>query len=429
MKSNFLFSQVCLLAMFAGLTVSSTAEVIYVNQADVGPHHLQARDTTTGAILSDFSLPGNGRGVVKVGNILYVTTANNNNVDKYDATTGVFIANAFSVAGASSLSTMAFDGTNFWIGDYTGGSNKAFLYSPTGTLLKTITLANCTGNCDGLEYFDLGAGGRLISNRGDAPSPAIYDVYDTNGTLLTPALINTGTGSTGIAFNGTNFFVSNLSARTLGVYNTSGVLQRTVDVSAVNAGLIEDMTFDYSVVLPQTSNNDFFQVRYAANLNIGDSVIDITNTGASNAANLCANIYTFDPAEELISCCTCSVTPNGLQSLSILKSLISNPLTPAVPTAVVVKVIATTGTCNAATAASANLAHGLVAWGTTLHANPSSAAASYSVTETKFSNAVLSDAELAHVTSTCGFIQSNGSGFGICKGCAAGGLGSSSSNQ
>ena len=423
MKSNFLLSQVCFLAIFAGLTFSSTAEVIYVNQADAGPHHLQARDTTTGAIVSDFSLPGNGRGVVKVGNILYVTTANDNKVDKYDATTGVFIANAFSVAGASSLSTMAYDGTNFWIGDYTFGSNKAFLYSPTGTLLKTITLANCTGNCDGLEFFDLGAGGRLISNRGDAVGP--YDVYDTNGTLLTAALISTGTSSTGIAFNGTNFFVSNLTDKTLGVYNTAGVLQRTVDVSAVNAGLIEDMTFDYSVVLPQTGANDFFQVRYAANLNIGDSVIDITNTGASNAANLCANIYTFDPAEELISCCTCSVTPNGLQSLSVRKSLISNNLTPGVPTAVVVKVVTTTGTCNAATAASANLAHGLVAWGTTLHANTSSAAASYSVTETKFSNAVLSDAELAHITSTCGFIQSNGSGFGICKGCAAGGLGAS----
>lgn len=91
----------------------------------------------------------------------------------------------------------------------------------------------------------------------------------------------------------------------------------------------------------------------------------------------------------------------------------------------VVKVVATTGACNAATATDANLSYGLVACGTTLHANTSSAAASYSVTETRFSSAVLSDAELAHITSTCGFIQSNGSGFGICKGCAAGGLGAS----
>jgi len=35
----------------------------------------------------------------------------------------------------------------------------------------------------------------------------------------------------------------------------------------------------------------------------------------------------------------------------------------------------------------------------------------------------LSAAELARVTSFCGFIQSNGSGFGICRSCRLGGLG------
>jgi hypothetical protein len=416
--------------MFAGFTAN--AEVIYVNQADAGPHHLQARDATTGAVILDFSLPGNGRGVVKVGNILYVTTANSNNVDEYDATTGIFIATAFSVAGATGLSTLAYDGTNFYIGDYSG-TNNVYYYTTTGTLLRTIPLSLCADHCDGLEYFNLGSGGRLISNRGDAAAGGVYDVYDTNGTLLTTALITTGDFSTGIAFDGTNFYVSNIFTRTLGVYNTSGVLQRTVDVSAVNAGLIEDMSFDYTVVLAAPGNNDTFQVRYAANLNIGDSFVDFTNSGATVAnnvsQNLCINLYTFDPAEELISCCTCSVTPNGLQSLSVLKSLISNPLTPAVPTAVVIKAVASTGVCNASSVNSANLAHGLLAWGTTLHRNSSSAAASYSVVETPFTGAVLSDSELAHITSTCGFIQSNGSSFGICKGCAAGGLGAGTSNQ
>jgi hypothetical protein len=178
--------------------------------------------------------------------------------------------------------------------------------------------------------------------------------------------------------------------------------------------------------------DDMFQVHYAANLNIGDSFVDITNSGATVAngvsQNLCANIYTFDPAEEMISCCTCSVTPNGLQSLSVLKSLISNPLTPAVPTSVVIKVLVTADvTCNAAFGVST--AHGLLAWATTLHQNTSSAAASYSVTETAFSQATLSGAEFEHLYSTCGFIQSDGSGFGICRGCAAGGLGASKSSQ
>jgi len=196
-----------------------------------------------------------------------------------------------------------------------------------------------------------------------------------------------------------------------------------------------------------TAPSDRFQVTYAANLNAGDSYVDITNTGATTnimptsqtvgaSLNLCANVYTFDPAEELVSCCTCTVTPNGLQSLSVLKSLISNPLTPAIPTSVVIKVVTTAGpVCNASNVDPDYLAHGLLAWSTTLHQNTSIAngclgsCKSYSLTEIPFSQAVLSTEELTHITTTCGFIQSNGSGFGICKGCAAGGLGGSASVQ
>jgi hypothetical protein len=194
-------------------------------------------------------------------------------------------------------------------------------------------------------------------------------------------------------------------------------------------------TVAFSTVAFAQATDTPFQIRYAANLNIGDAYVDITNTGASsvggNTGNICANLYTFDPAEELISCCTCSVTPNGLQSLSVLKSLISNPLTPAIPTSVVIKMLGSIGPCNASTVGTGTnlLTTGLLAWGTTLHLNSSTAAPSYFGSETAFSNGTLSAAELVHITSTCGFIQSNGSGFGICKGCAAGGLGASTSVQ
>jgi hypothetical protein len=175
--------------------------------------------------------------------------------------------------------------------------------------------------------------------------------------------------------------------------------------------------------------DDTYQVRYAANLNIGDSFVDFTNTGATVSAgvpeNLCANVYTFDPGEELISCCTCAVTPNGLQSLSVLHSLISNTLTPAIPTSVVIKVVVTPqlNGCNASGTAITPVAHGMLVWGTTLHQNTSVAAATYQVTEAPFSFADLSTAEVTHLATTCGFIQSDGSGFGICSGCSAGGLG------
>jgi CHRD domain len=184
-------------------------------------------------------------------------------------------------------------------------------------------------------------------------------------------------------------------------------------------------------------NDSTFQVRHVSNLAIGDSVVNITNTGASSLnsfptqdGNICVNVYTFSPDEQLISCCACPVTPDGLISLSARNDLISNTLTPGVPTSIVIKLLATTGgPCNAATAvqaAGSAGAQGMAAWATTLHALPvthGSPATTYGVTETAFANATLSTAEFTRITTLCGFIQTNGSGFGICKSCRLGGLG------
>ena len=114
-----------------------------------------------------------------------------------------------------------------------------------------------------------------------------------------------------------------------------------------------------------------FQVRYSSNLAIGDSVINMTNTGATGG-NICANVYAFSPDEQEVSCCSCVITPDGLESLSVNRDLISNTLTPAHPTSVVVKLLGTTGgACNAA--APGTPAVGLAAWGTTVHVNTAAA--------------------------------------------------------
>jgi len=183
-----------------------------------------------------------------------------------------------------------------------------------------------------------------------------------------------------------------------------------------------------------------FQVRYAANLAVGDSVVNITNSGASGAAlqsgtaatitgALCANVYAFTPDEQLVSCCSCPVTPNGLVSLSAKNDLASNTLTPAVPTALVIKLLATApigGSCNNSAAAiatgSPTLVPGMIAWGTTIHATPT--AGTYGVTETKFASATLSAGELNRIGQLCNFIIANGSGFGVCRSCRLGGLAS-----
>src|SRR5262249_23704260 len=167
-----------------------------------------------------------------------------------------------------------------------------------------------------------------------------------------------------------------------------------------------------------------FAVKTFANLQPAtnpDGVINITNSGASGG-NISVAVYGFSPDEQLISCCCCVVTPNALVSLSARRDVATNTLTPAVPSSIVVKLVSFTGACNAS--APGALATGLLAWGTSIHAL-STTPGGFALTEGRFAPATLSAAELARITSLCGFIQSNGSGFGICASCRLGGLGGS----
>lgn len=182
-----------------------------------------------------------------------------------------------------------------------------------------------------------------------------------------------------------------------------------------------------SVVSAQviSSAPDQYQVRYFSNAPLGGT-INITNNGVNAgvepAGNICANVYVFDPAQELIACCACTITPNGLASLSTTTDLLSNTLTFAVPTSITVGIITTHGTtCNPSAVTPDELASGLRAWGTTLHALPTAPAGTYAMTETAFAPSDLSATELLRLTSTCGFIQADASGFGICNSCREGG--------
>ena len=235
--------------MLAGVTAfafaqgaAAQANVLWTNSA--GSNAITAVDKTTGALLKQFNPgKGNGRGVVTVGNIVYYTVADNGNVYKLDATTGADLGIAFTIAGSSGLSNMAFDGTNFWISDYSGTKN-AYYVSPTGALLKTISLSLCSSYCDGLEYFN----GKLISNRGDTLQPANYDVYDLNGNVLQANFIQTTHAGRGIAFDGTNFFIAD--ATNVYVYSgTTGALIRQMTPGGTGKNY-EDLSLDYSVVIP-----------------------------------------------------------------------------------------------------------------------------------------------------------------------------------
>lgn len=184
---------------------------------------------------------------------------------------------------------------------------------------------------------------------------------------------------------------------------------------------------------PVTADSPF-QIRYVANLDKGDSLINITNTGTTDA-NICVNTYVFAPDEQLVACCSCVVVPNSLRSYSVNQDLVSNTNTPAVENAVTIKLLATSGgACNAA--APGAPASGLAAWATTDHPITKTTTVPNTywwlppvtttvtkdyISETSFTPSTLGAAELARISALCGFIQSNGSGYGICRSCRFGG--------
>jgi len=229
------------------LMVGGTAQagLIWGNNASSGAPYIQAYDSTTGALVHEFLSPhgGNGRGVVQVGNILYYTLVSNKNIYRMSAVDGSDLGSPITTA-VQSMSTIGWDGNAFWTSDYTGNKNAYRIDPATGATIKTVSLAKAGRRYDGLEYFN----GKLIANRGDAAGGGVYDVYDINGNLLTADFLKTGEPSTGIAFDGTDFYVSNIFKHTISVFDgTTGNFLRVLDLdAAVRQKYIEDLSFDYA---------------------------------------------------------------------------------------------------------------------------------------------------------------------------------------
>ena len=295
------------------------------------------------------------------------------------------------------------------------------------TLTITITNPNATTALSGVAVTDNFPAGLLVANPNGL-------VNTCGGTVTATA----GTGSVILAG---------------GVIPISGTCTITVNVTGVATGLLTNTTgnvtsteggTDGTATASITVGGNFL-ISYAANLTSGDGVINLTNTGANGAAlngpgfggaagNICMNVYAFSPDEQLVSCCSCLVTPNGLASLSVNQDLISNTLTGVRPNSIVVKVVPTgagatfTGTActNSAAVAGQNAANPLIAtgalgFGTTVHAQNTG----FATTENPLRQATLSAQELASITNRCTNIIGNGSTFGICRSCRVGGLSAS----
>ena len=78
-----------------------------------------------------------------------------------------------------------------------------------------------------------------------------------------------------------------------------------------------------------------------------DQNIRLVNVGefgtplSSPVGDVCANVYVFDANQEMVACCSCRVTPNGLLTVSVGNSLTNNPVTSVVPVSGAIKIIST----------------------------------------------------------------------------------------
>jgi hypothetical protein len=184
-------------------------------------------------------------------------------------------------------------------------------------------------------------------------------------------------------------------------------------------GTADSITHSATAMI-QTLNDPVFSITYfdtTITTPIPDETLRIVNPGIqstpSTAGDLCANIYVFDPSQELEECCSCPVTANGSLALSVTTDLTSNPDNGVAITSGTIAVIPGTGACDPT---SPTAAPNLLVWGTHLAPGISrTGAVNAAVVETRAEDLTLSGSELTNLASLCSLIVANDSGFGLCS--------------
>jgi hypothetical protein len=149
-----------------------------------------------------------------------------------------------------------------------------------------------------------------------------------------------------------------------------------------------------------------------------DTTLRIANPGLSGT-DLCAMIYVFDQKQQLVECCGCSVSLDGLLVLSLRNDLLANPLTGIKSIDGAVDVIAADHAGNPQCDASSISPSGiLAAWSTNL---ASAGNGAYTILEDNAALSPLGDQQLSASQAQCSFVRTLGSGQGTCS-CGSGKL-------
>lgn len=158
--------------------------------------------------------------------------------------------------------------------------------------------------------------------------------------------------------------------------------------------------------------------------------IYIVNPGSDTEgpSSVCAAIYVFDDNQEMVECCSCPISNNGLLKLSV-RDLSSQPVTAFVPKSGVIKIVSSSqdGPCDAK---SINPQPRLRAWMVNLQVATipppviffpprGNSTPSPMLSVTAFDQSALSADEHAFLPQACAFVQFLGTPRGKCS-CPAG---------
>jgi len=132
---------------------------------------------------------------------------------------------------------------------------------------------------------------------------------------------------------------------------------------------------------------------------------------------ICTMVYVFNQDQQMSECCGCQISREGIRNLSLQHDLLSNPLTGIAPeTGTLMLVTAASNGSTPCNPAEISPAGSGDAWATHLQNADSPLTAT---TETPFTKTELGDTLLANLQAQCSFIQTLGSGQGVC-GCGTG---------
>ena len=168
-------------------------------------------------------------------------------------------------------------------------------------------------------------------------------------------------------------------------------------------------------------------VTYYSNANTNyapNAVLRLINDGDASTAqiegrpngNLWASIYVFDDSQEMLECCNCFISADGLLSEWVNRELTGNTLTGRVPNRGVIKIISSATDDPTNNSLKAGIHGTMTHVQYDLSTNTTAVATTaYALTEAPLSDSNLVAAEKQALEQSCSFAITLGSGQGTCS--------------